>query len=399
MKDLYFPISTGTWRDPEMKALSRSAQGLFWYLCSIPSRSACGVVLMNTRQWLHSAADYSQADLDADLDELTEHGFIVVDDDTGEVLIPSWIDRDGCWKASLNMRAAGRAAREIESEALRRAMAQVLRGIDTSKVRHDRVGDRDGKTEKDRVEEILTDVVADLDPDGDIQIYDLSEAEKDSTPDYSGTTPGTTPEVLGDSVPNPLQDPVKNPLQDPVKKGSGSGARPRTRTTSTSTSTSTSGARSASACNSPQSARARNTTSADAPATTDEPGQLFANNTVDITTGEVLTGTPEPQATDPWEAAAIEQHPSQPAHYGQTPPAFARAQAKTHRRPKTTETDEQEETRVLHIIQRCDYDQLKKACKDYSDVIGASEQLRDAVGARMAEVHPQGDDGQTDGQH
>ncbi|QCV88448.1 hypothetical protein FEZ32_08835 [Acidipropionibacterium jensenii] len=109
---------------------------------------------------------------------------------------------------------------------------------------------------------------------------------------------------------------------------------------------------------------------------------------MDITTGEVLTGTPDPQATDPWEAAAIEQHTSQPAHYGQTPPAFARAQAKTHRRPKTTETDEQEETRILHIIQRCDYPELTKACAKYGEVINRSEQLRAAVESRMKELRP-----------
>ncbi|MDN6658805.1 MAG: hypothetical protein L0L18_07270, partial [Acidipropionibacterium jensenii] len=147
--------------------------------------------------------------LTADLDQLTEHGLITMDEDTGELLIPSWIDRDGTYKRRNQLRAAKHDAGLIQSERLRLVLAEALREIDLSQVKADKVG-KDGQTERDRVEPMLTEMYAMLNPNGDVQIYDAPNSVGDSVPN---------------SVPNPLQDPVTDysETSSPTTPGTSSG--------------------------------------------------------------------------------------------------------------------------------------------------------------------------------
>lgn len=145
----------------------------------------------------------------------------------------------------------------------------------------------------------------------------------------------------------------------------------------------------------PQTARANRATAAADASAAPKPVRTFLQDDattqqVDEITGEVLTGDPQDQqqqeTANPWTATTPTPQEDTP-HPVQLPPGFHWGSG-----PATAETlDEQEETRVLHIIERCDYDQLKRACKTHADTIAASPRLRDAVASRMNEVHPHPD--------
>ena len=124
-------VFTSIWRDEHFLALPRSAQRLYMFLLSQEDLTYCGVMPLRERRWAPKAAGLTIADLGQDLKALEAAScrFIVVDEETGELLIRSFMRNDEVWKQPNLMKAARSAASQVESEAIREAILAELHRI------------------------------------------------------------------------------------------------------------------------------------------------------------------------------------------------------------------------------------------------------------------------------
>lgn len=134
MAEDYAPLWRSIWNDDEFRDLTAAAQHLYLASLSSPARGAAGLLPLTMRNWTRRASDLTVHVLDAALAELDDTGFLVVDLDTEEVLVRSYIRRA---KVYTHIRLLERALREIESvqsDRLRSALGQELKRLPALKV-------------------------------------------------------------------------------------------------------------------------------------------------------------------------------------------------------------------------------------------------------------------------
>lgn len=119
----YARITTQMWRDPDFRALTPRAQWLYFLLMTQSDISAAGVLPLTVRRWSSLSHDADQRTVTTALTELAEHEFVVVDDDTEELLIRSFVRWDGGANNSKRRPVIRDAAREVDSPALQRTLA------------------------------------------------------------------------------------------------------------------------------------------------------------------------------------------------------------------------------------------------------------------------------------
>lgn len=88
-------IQTAIWHDDDFLALSSDAQRLYFVALSQPNVNFCGVVDYTARRWARLAPDSSARKVEAAVARLVEKRFVVVDADTEELLIRTFIRHDG----------------------------------------------------------------------------------------------------------------------------------------------------------------------------------------------------------------------------------------------------------------------------------------------------------------
>jgi len=122
-------IFTSIWRDEDFIALPPGPQRLYMFLVSQHDVSYCGVMPLLPQRWAAKAAGMTIADIERDLKALegtaypsanpdpglAKTPFVVVDRDTGEVLIRSLMRRDGIWKQPNLLKQARDSADQVES--------------------------------------------------------------------------------------------------------------------------------------------------------------------------------------------------------------------------------------------------------------------------------------------
>lgn len=118
------------WDDPAFRALSSLARDTFQMLSQQPEIDAAGAMALTVRRWsnlVHGVAD--------GLTELAAAGFVVIDEDTEEVLVVPFAESDGGYKHSKRVHAVIASANSIRSESLRKAAWKELErlGVPTSK--------------------------------------------------------------------------------------------------------------------------------------------------------------------------------------------------------------------------------------------------------------------------
>ena len=91
---IYVSIWAGDFRD-----LTIAAQGLYFRLLTDPKLSMCGVVDWRPKRLMQSFAGMKQAEFTRLAAELEDAGYIVIDDDTEEVLVRSFVRHDGVLKS------------------------------------------------------------------------------------------------------------------------------------------------------------------------------------------------------------------------------------------------------------------------------------------------------------
>lgn len=132
MTDRYVKLLRSIWNDDTFRALTITEQWLYIALISQPDVSSAGVLPLVERRWARLADDADVAAVTTALDTLTTHGFVVIDDDTGEVWVRSYIRHDKQWASPNGRKSIVRAISSVLSTEIadlcRRAAAE--HGID-----------------------------------------------------------------------------------------------------------------------------------------------------------------------------------------------------------------------------------------------------------------------------
>ena len=121
---------TDIWNNEEFRALSCNAQRLYWLLYSQPTISLCGVLALTAGRWCRMAQDDSREDVDAGLTELEAARFVIIDYQTEEVFVRSFMRNDGVWNSPKTQSAARDRVSAVMSSPLRRAIAVEMGRLD-----------------------------------------------------------------------------------------------------------------------------------------------------------------------------------------------------------------------------------------------------------------------------
>ncbi|MGQ4513633.1 hypothetical protein [Streptomyces sp. DW26H14] len=122
-------ILTSIWEDSDFLALDEREQRLYLFLISQPNLNHAGLLPLTLRRWSRKAAGLTSAELEKRLQALETGRFIVVDDDTEELLIRSFVRNDGVWRMPKVMGAMVSGAMEISSKRLQLALLAEMKRI------------------------------------------------------------------------------------------------------------------------------------------------------------------------------------------------------------------------------------------------------------------------------
>lgn len=117
------------WRDKDFKALSRTAQATYAQLLCQKELDRAGVLPYQPDKWARGCDTMSLDDLLGDLDELQTARFILVDTDTFEVLVRSYMRQSNVIKQPNLLKNAIKCARMVASDRLRHELAVELRRL------------------------------------------------------------------------------------------------------------------------------------------------------------------------------------------------------------------------------------------------------------------------------
>lgn len=94
------------WEDGDFLDLEPTVQRLYTFLLSQPDLAHTGVIALRERRWANKARGLTVASVEADLRVLDDARFVVIDWETEELLVRSFIRRDKVYKQPNVMRAA-----------------------------------------------------------------------------------------------------------------------------------------------------------------------------------------------------------------------------------------------------------------------------------------------------
>ena len=115
----YCQIKVSIWHDDEFTSLSGDAQRLYIYLCSQPKLDMAGVTPWRPRLVARSASDWTTDTVEAALCELEAAHYVLVDEETDELLVRSFIRNDELLKSPNLTKAMVKAWRSLDSQTLR----------------------------------------------------------------------------------------------------------------------------------------------------------------------------------------------------------------------------------------------------------------------------------------
>ncbi|QLJ01487.1 hypothetical protein HZZ00_10945 [Streptomyces sp. NEAU-sy36] len=127
-------ILTSIWEDSDFLKLDEREQRFYLFLISQPNLNHAGLLPLTLRRWSRKAHGLTSADVEKRLQSLDDARFIVMDDDTEELLIRSFVRNDGVWKQPKVMGAMVSGAMEISSRRLRRALLAEVERIPLSEL-------------------------------------------------------------------------------------------------------------------------------------------------------------------------------------------------------------------------------------------------------------------------
>lgn len=177
-------ILTSIWEDGDFLALEEHEQRLYLFLISQPNLNHAGLLPLTLRRWSRKAKGLTATELEKHLGALAETRFIVLDDDTEELLIRSFVRNDGVWRMPKVMGAMVSGALEISSRRLKLALLEEMDRIPLDELNDEPAKLRNG-TEGASIRQQVSD-----------HIETLRRAFRDPNPDPSergSVTPSDTP--------------------------------------------------------------------------------------------------------------------------------------------------------------------------------------------------------------
>ena len=196
------------WDDTDWKRLSMGAQWLYEALISQESMNYAGVLPLTERRWANLAADLTVADIEGFLRELIAGNFIVVDFETEEVLVRSFIRNDGLWRQAGMFIIALGWADKVKSLELRHALAAELARLPIEEVKPGR------RALKEPLPDAVERTILELSKGGAIggtTPHGIGGPIGGAMP---GTTPGTTPHGTPLDDVTEIEEPQVNGLDD-----------------------------------------------------------------------------------------------------------------------------------------------------------------------------------------
>lgn len=122
MARVFGRILSRIWDDKDFLELEPTQQRLYCFLLSQSNLNHAGLLPLTMRKWAKKAKGLTVAAIRNDLGALDAARFVVVDEDTEELLIRSFVRNDEVWKQPRVMGAMVSGAQEIESHRLRRVL-------------------------------------------------------------------------------------------------------------------------------------------------------------------------------------------------------------------------------------------------------------------------------------
>lgn len=122
MARAYAQVHQRIWADPDWRALDADAQLLYLLLLSQPSMNLAGVLPLQLRKWAACVSGWEPPTVDMALSRLDDARFVVVDADTEEVLVRSFIRNDGGFRTPGVLKSALKFAEAAQSPAIRSAL-------------------------------------------------------------------------------------------------------------------------------------------------------------------------------------------------------------------------------------------------------------------------------------
>ena len=123
-------LSVEIWsRESDFINLTTDAQWMFAFLLSQPDLAHSGVLPLRTPRWASKAKGLTVEQIQARLEELEQQRYVVIDRESGEVLIRSFIRRDKVYRQPNVFMAALDNLSLVESPLLRGALAKELRRV------------------------------------------------------------------------------------------------------------------------------------------------------------------------------------------------------------------------------------------------------------------------------
>jgi len=119
----YANVQTSVWAaDSGFRGLPARAQWLYLLLLSQPNISAAGVLPLTVRRWAQMSANMTTAALGEILDELEAQRYVVVDHDTEELLVRTFVRWDNGYRNPKRRPVILRDASAVESLPIRLAL-------------------------------------------------------------------------------------------------------------------------------------------------------------------------------------------------------------------------------------------------------------------------------------
>jgi len=207
MSRRYANLMLTVWNDHDWRSLPYASQWLYTMLISQPDINHAGVLSLAERRWAQFAEDASRALIDHALGVLSVRRFVVVDEDTEECLVRTFLRRNAGESRKPNMvKSALTAARAVQSPRIRAALADELRRVDVSDL-----GVQAGHR---AVQEMVTETIFALCPDPE-------------TPSQNPQT--VSPSDTHDATPSDTHD-VSNGVSKTVSRGSRSSSSSKSST-------------------------------------------------------------------------------------------------------------------------------------------------------------------------
>lgn len=194
MAQKFAQIHLRIWVDEEWLALSVEAQHLYMLLLSQEDRGPSGLIPLRARRWARLSGNNSVDSIMKALVELDNASFLVVDIETAEVLVRTFVRNHDINKHVRLLRTALDQAERVESERIRSAMGQELAKLPKVAVPELKANNSQAVEEAQHEQRHLDAVVSmlnDAPPDPGHGVAPWDEAKGWGHPPFTSTGTGT----------------------------------------------------------------------------------------------------------------------------------------------------------------------------------------------------------------